>query len=93
MTVYVDNAIHEWRGKRWAHMFCDGDIRELHRLAQAIGLKRAWFQDDFRLPHYDVTESKREQALKLGAKGVPISVTAEFIKRNREKARKASSKR
>jgi hypothetical protein len=52
-------------------MSCDGDIDELHRFARSLGLRRAWFQEHKRMPHYDLTVSKREQAIALGAVFVP----------------------
>ncbi len=52
-------------GHRWCHMWSD-DLEALHRVAAAIGLKRAWFQDH-RTPHYDLTPAKRALALKAGA--------------------------
>lgn len=58
-------------GHRWCHLFCNpGDERELHALAQRIGLKRAWFQAPKRprdLPHYDLTPPRRAAALDAGA--------------------------
>lgn len=53
--------------RRWAHMWADGDIEELHRFAEGIGLKRAWFQDKPALAHYDVTPEKHKLAIKNGA--------------------------
>lgn len=73
MTIYVDDArIHARVGRfeaKWSHLFADTQD-ELHKFAQSIGLKRAWFQgppkhDPFW--HYDVTESKRREAVKAGA--------------------------
>lgn len=46
-------------------------LDELHALADAIGLRRAWFQKRARVPHYDLTPSKRELALRAGAIFVP----------------------
>lgn len=66
MTVYVDDARIEWRGKPWCHMLSDESFDELHALAKKIGLKRAWFQGD----HYDVTESMRLKAIAAGAVGI-----------------------
>lgn len=68
MTVYVDAAVHAWRGKRWCHLF-SADLEELHRFAGRLGLRRVWFQDppDATWPHYDVTASRRADALRLGA--------------------------
>jgi hypothetical protein len=66
MTVYVDNEQLSWRGKKWCHLVAD-TLDELHGFALKLGLKRAWFQDRASYPHYDVTVSVREVALKLGA--------------------------
>lgn len=71
MTVYVDDDIWKWRGKLWAHMTAD-TAEELHRFAKSIGLKRAWFQDKDHHQHYDVTSSKRLEALAAGAVYVPM---------------------
>lgn len=67
-VVYVDAAIHEWRGKRWAHLFSE-DLDYLHEFAKRLGLLRGWFQKPPRAswPHYDVTAPKRLRALSLGA--------------------------
>jgi len=67
-TVYVDDAIHPWRGRKWAHLFCE-DIEVLHGFALRLGLKRSWFQCPPKAswPHYDVTDTMRFKALRLGA--------------------------
>ena len=50
------------------HLMAD-DLRELHRFAKSIGLKRSWFQDHPRHPHYDLTSpNKLERAILHGAK-------------------------
>lgn len=54
-------------GSWWCHMTCDGDLEELHRMAERIGLRRSYFQDHYLLPHYDLTPRKRLLALTLGA--------------------------
>jgi hypothetical protein len=46
-------------------MFAD-TIAELHVMADAIGMKREWFQP-FSFPHYDVAKGRRAQAVRLGA--------------------------
>jgi len=55
---------------RWSHLTADTQA-ELHAFAQRLGLRRSWFQN----PgggrwHYDVTESKRAQAIALGAQQI-----------------------
>lgn len=73
MAIYVD-ALENWGWKMWGrtvpscHMFTDGsDIEELHRFAERIGMRRAWFQPHRIAPHYDLTPSRRAMAIKLGA--------------------------
>jgi hypothetical protein len=75
MTVYVDDFRVQARvgrlNARWSHLTVgpDDDIEELHRFAVGIGLRRSWFQGPpkHRHPHYDVTDSKRQQAIAAGA--------------------------
>lgn len=55
----------------WCHMWSD-NIDDLHNMAIAIGMKKKWFQNDRRLPHYDLSPSRRRKAIKLGAKEVGI---------------------
>lgn len=66
MAVYVDREQIPWRGKLWCHLVAD-TLDELHAFAEALGLKRSWFQERASYPHYDVTMSVRERALKRGA--------------------------
>lgn len=68
MAVYVDDARLAWRGKRWSHLTAD-TLEELHGFAARLGLRREWFQEGsrFETHHYDVTDSKREYAIFLGA--------------------------
>ena len=86
--VYVDSlAEHGWllRGRvvRSCHLFTDGQLDELHRLAAQIGLRREWFQDG-RLPHYDLTGSMRERAIRAGAWPVTRRKAAELWQARRE---------
>ena len=66
MTVYVDNECIQWRGKLWCHLVAES-LDELHRFAARLGLRRNWFQDKASYPHYDVTTTVRQRALRLGA--------------------------
>ncbi len=70
MSVYVDDAVHAWRGQRWAHLMAD-TLEELHAMAQQLGIPRRAFQNKTSGAHYDVTADLREDAIRLGA--VPIS--------------------
>lgn len=78
MTVFVDE-LKDWpldfvdpaarkHGTRWCHLWTDSrDLEELHLFAEAIGLKRIWFQDHHLVPHYDLVPSKKKLALSKGA--------------------------
>ena len=66
MTVYVDDAVTLWRGRRWAHLMAD-TLDELHAMAERLGVPRRAFQDKRSGAHYDLTEELRGQALQLGA--------------------------
>lgn len=70
MTVYVDDAVHAWRGQRWAHLMAD-TVAELHAMAAQLGLPRRALQNKPSGVHYDVTSELRERAIALGAQ--PIS--------------------
>lgn len=76
MTVYVDDmykrqmgrlAIGRSRTMKCSHMIASTDA-ELHAMAEALGLRRAWFQGD----HYDISMAKRKQAITLGAHPVTM---------------------
>lgn len=70
MTVYVDDAVHLWRGRRWAHLMAD-TLDELHGMAERLEIPRRAFQNKTSGAHYDVPSELRERAIALGA--VPIS--------------------
>lgn len=73
MAILVD-PLHEWPSGQWAHMMSDiqgqAGLDELHAIAARLGLRRAWFQDKPRYPHYDLRPSKRKLAIKYGALAV-----------------------
>jgi len=69
MTVYVDDMKADFEpghrpGRKYvmSHMIADTD-EELHEMADRIGVARKWFQGD----HYDITQSKKRQAIWAGA--------------------------
>lgn len=66
MAVYVDDAVHPWRGQRWAHLMAD-TLAELHAMAARLGIPRRAFQNKTSGAHYDVTAELRAQAIALGA--------------------------
>lgn len=89
---------------RWSHLTAD-TVEELHAFADRIGLRRTWFQtckstlcgggrpanrDTCPHWHYDVTESKRAQALASGAEEMDMRRWSELITARREAQREAS---
>jgi hypothetical protein len=71
MSVYVDPVMAHggsdtFRWERSCHMYADS-LGELHAMALSIGLKRSWFQDKDKLPHYDLVGTKRKAAVDAGA--------------------------
>lgn len=48
------------------HMVADS-IEQLHAMADNIGVSRRHFQNNGRMPHYDICKAKRGQAIKSGA--------------------------
>jgi hypothetical protein len=86
MAVYVDGLRNYdgkeafFRGKRSCHMYADAEL-QLHDMAERIGMRRSWFQNDFRLPHYDLVEKRRALAIRFGAIEHTREQMAEFIKR------------
>ncbi len=68
MAVYVDYLfVALWRWKLACHMTAD-TLDELHDMARQLGLKRSWFQNHPRFPHYDLTANMRRKAVLAGVK-------------------------
>src|ERR1700712_1213335 len=72
VTVYVDDGFVDGDWGFWTgggHMQAD-TLDELHAMADKLGLRRSWFQSKPDRPwhdHYDLTRSKRDEAVLLGA--------------------------
>jgi hypothetical protein len=67
------------------------DIAELHEFAARIGLQRRWFQDKpWPRQHYDVTETKRQLAIREGATSITWREAGKQIVRARQAQRNAS---
>lgn len=65
-TVYVGILEFPYGRMLMSHM-ASPDLEALHRMADAIGIKRKWFQNKQRHPHYDICKSMKQKAIKLGA--------------------------
>lgn len=79
MTIYVDNMQRRARVGRltatWSHLMSDaaGDegTVELLAFARRLGLRAEWLQHPGKpMEHFDVTETKRQLALELGAEPI-----------------------
>ncbi len=71
MAVYVDELFETEKTPRWrytkaCHLTAD-TLDELHEFAQRIGMRRQWFQEHPKHPHYDLTAGRRRTAVRLGA--------------------------
>ena len=65
--IWVDPLVDwGWRLGPSCHLLAD-TADELHAFAHRLGLKRSWFQDHPRHPHYDLTAGRRRHAVGLGA--------------------------
>lgn len=94
MSVYVDEIrdhtrFAQARGLRhshWCHLTADTE-QELHEFASQLGLLRPWYQKksarDYRW-HYDITPSKRSQAVHMGAKEVDRHFMGQLMIRRQE---------
>jgi len=84
LTVYVDDAIWVWKGRKWCHLMAD-DIDELHGFAFRLGLQLSSYQGPPKTtaPHYDITGFERDRALRLGAVAAERKEIVELFRRVR----------
>jgi len=75
----------KWPYNSSCHLFSDqDDPAQLHDFADRLGLRRSWFQDDPRLPHYDLTPGMRARAVALGVHSVDfVAVSREMERRKK----------
>lgn len=90
MTVYIDKANIRFRRMIMCHMIADTP-EELHAMAYSIGMKREWFQENASFPHYDVSKSRKEKALKLGAVEVDKYQLVKQMRQIRENMKNAGN--
>jgi len=84
MTVYVDEAIWQWKGRKWCHLMAD-DEAQLHRFANRLGIHRLSYQGPPKTsaPHYDITSFERDRALRMGAVACGRAEIVEVFRRVR----------
>jgi hypothetical protein len=76
--AYIPAQLPGMRLAIWCHLTADTKD-ELHAFARSIGLRRSWFQDKpAGLWHYDVTKSKRAEAVRAGATQIGYLNMREF---------------
>lgn len=86
MACYVDPVARTPRTNKWryvtsCHLICD-TADELDAIAEKIGLKPEWKQNPLTAQeHYDLTESRRAEAIGFGAKKVKTSQFACIMQR------------
>ncbi|ACL42228.1 conserved hypothetical protein (plasmid) [Pseudarthrobacter chlorophenolicus A6] len=96
MTVYVDSMRMPARvGRiqaRWSHLTADS-TEELLDFAAKLGLKPSWIQNPGHIwkEHFDVTDSKRELAIRLGAQPITMQEACTLWAAKREAARPATA--
>ena len=66
MAVYIDSANIKYRNMIMCHMIADS-FEELHEMADKIGMKRGWYQNNASFPHYDVCLMRKKKAIQYGA--------------------------
>lgn len=67
MTVYVDSEFTEFRNMKMSHMIADTE-EELREFALKLKLNLSWWQKKGTYKsHFDVSISKRKEAISLGA--------------------------
>lgn len=90
--IYVDNQ-KAWVGHAlMSHLFAiPFNDAKLHAFAARVGLKREWFQDKARTPHYDISQSKRMQAIILGARSVTVRTGAKLRLECKKKCRQEAT--
>lgn len=85
MAVYVDQPDKPFGRLKMAHMIGDTDA-ELHYMARRLGLQRYWYQKAGTMyAHYEISKSKRTQAIEAGAIEVSNCGMIEIIKLKRAK--------
>ncbi|QOD06035.1 DUF4031 domain-containing protein [Pseudarthrobacter sp. BIM B-2242] len=94
MTVYVDSMrMRATVGRitaNWSHLSAD-TTDELLEFAARLGLRASWIQNPGHVwkEHFDVTDSKRELAIRLGAKPITMQEAVTLWTAKREAARAA----
>ncbi len=80
MAVYVDDMRAPYGRMVMCHMLADTDA-ELHAMADRIGVSRRWHQKaGTHHSHYDISLSKRAQAVAAGAIEITMRDTGRIVR-------------
>jgi hypothetical protein len=74
VSIYVDDMFRpaqiQGRPAKWCHLFADSTA-ELLAFARSLGLRPEWIQHaGTHREHFDVTTTKRTEAIRLGAQPI-----------------------
>jgi hypothetical protein len=83
MTVYVDDMRANFGRMIMCHMMADS-LEELHDMAEKIGMKRKWFQNHPKYPHYDVSLTRRKLAIEYGAQEITSKDLVKMMRRRKD---------
>ncbi len=90
-VVYVDNMRAQYGRMRMCHMLAD-TTGELLQMADKIGVARKWIQKAGKPEeHFDIAQSKRMQAVKLGAVEITSREAVKVIQRRRKHGKAAGT--
>jgi len=94
MPVYVDGmkakspSLKGRQGRYvFSHLVAD-TLDELHEMATKLGVRK-YFQEHASFPHYDITQSKKAQAIRLGAIEIDRNQLVRFMREYRAKENEA----
>lgn len=83
-TVLADNP--RWPWPMSCHLYADS-LEELHSFASKLQMRRSWFQNHDRLPHYDLTPARRAKAVRVGAIEVTGRQMVEWVHARERRAK------
>ena len=86
LMIYVDRLRPaKWKYKKASHLFSDTSNQELHDFAYGqLGLKKWYFQNKGKYPHYDLSPSMQKKAMRWGAKLVTCRQAIHILKYQRK---------
>jgi hypothetical protein len=93
MAVYVDESRIPWRGRSWSHLTADTSA-ELHAFAARLGVPDAGFHSSPSRPwkdHYDLPDSKRAEAVRLGARPITRREAVKLLRAKRAAHRRGET--